>query len=156
MDYRERRSKISLWPQTRPQAVRMAFYSMPLTIAAMTPAPKLRKRNGSVEFGCLYDPGTEPAWGPLAGVSGIAVRSAVRTAAIPAPMRARAILTAAGTVETGELAGTSVRRTDPARVGPAYAASTVHAYARATPAALRDRGVPCRGTRDSRHHGNAD
>src|SRR5260370_988493 len=89
MDYRQRRSKISLWPQTRPQAVRMAFYSMPLTIAAMTPAPKLRKRNGSVEFGCLYDPGTEPAWGPLAGVSWIAVRSARRTASIRAPMRSK-------------------------------------------------------------------
>src|SRR5260370_31527561 len=155
MDYRQRRSKISLWPQTRPQAVRMAFYSMPLTIAAMTPAPKLRKRNGSVEFGCLYDPGTEPAWGPLAGVSGIAVRSAVRTAAIPAPMRARAILTAAGTVETGELAGTNVKRTDPAGMSPPFAAAPGHAYAPAPPAPPPDPGAPSPGPPHTRPHGHA-
>src|SRR5215467_14274387 len=34
-------AKISLWTPTGPEAARMAFYSMPLTIAAMTP-PTLR------------------------------------------------------------------------------------------------------------------
>jgi hypothetical protein len=75
---------------------------------------------------------------------------------IPAPMRARVILVAVGTVETGEPAGTSVRRTDPASMSPTYAASTVYAYAQATPAAARDRGIHRRGAGESRHDGNAD
>jgi hypothetical protein len=71
-------------------------------------------------------------------------------------MRARAILVAVGTVEAGEPAGTSVTRTDPASMSPTYAASTVYAYARATRAAVTDRGVHCRAAGDSRHDGNAD
>src|SRR5712691_11497271 len=83
-------------------------------------------------------PGTERVRGLLAGGSGIAVRNAIRAVTIPAPMRARAIPVAVGTVEAGEPAGTSVTRTDPARMSPTYAASTVYAYARATPAAVRE------------------
>jgi hypothetical protein len=66
------------------------------------------------------------------------------------------MLVAVGTVETGELAGTSVTRTDPASVSPTNAASAVYAYARATLVAVRDRGVHSRGAGDSRHDGNAD
>jgi hypothetical protein len=135
----------------------MAFYSMPLTIAAMTPTPHCGwKRNDSVELGRLYDPGTEPVRRLRAGVSGIAARGAVRAVTIPMPMRVRAILVAMGTAETGELAGTRVARTDPARMSPTNAASTVYTHARAAPAAVRDRGVHSRSAGDSRHDGNAD
>jgi hypothetical protein len=151
-------ARTSPWTPTGSEAARMAFYSVPLTIAAMTLAPPSfgRKRNDSVAFGRPYNPGTEPVRRLLAGVSGIAARRAVRAVTIPAPMRVRAMLVAVGTVEMEEPAGTSVRRTDPARVGPTYAAPTVYTHAQATPAAVRDRGVPCRGARDSRHDGNAD
>ena len=107
-------------------------------------------------LGRLYDPGTEPVRRLLAGVSWIAARRAVRAVTIPTPMTVRAILVAVGTVETGELAGTRVARTDPARMSPTSAASTVYAHARATPAAVRDRGIHSRSAGDSRHDGNAD
>lgn len=71
-------------------------------------------------------------------------------------MRARTIRVAVGTVETVELAGTGVTRTEPASMSPTNAASTVYAYAQATPAAVRDRSVHCRSAGDSGHDRDAD
>ena len=118
-----------------------------------TPAGKGMTRSNS---GVLYDPGTEPVRRLLAGASGIAARRAVMAVTIPTPMRVRAILVAVGTAEAGKVAGTRVARTDPARMSPTDAASTVYTHARAAPAAVRDRGVHSRSAGDSRHDGNAD
>jgi hypothetical protein len=83
-------------------------------------------------------------------VSGIAGRSTVRAVTIPLPMRAMAMPVAVETISTGEPAGISVTRpTDPARMRPTNARSALHAHSQATSAAMRGRGVQCRGAGDN-------